>query len=133
MTDATAVERLPYPPGPSHFAIWRGFFELARDPLGFMAKASSVGPVVRVPIGPERLVFVTDPALIHELLVGRYADLIKDQITQKLSEVLGNGLVTSEGSFWRGQRKLIAPLFNRKHLNVYAATMAERIKPRPEP
>ncbi len=130
MPPSSPAAQLPYPPGPGRLRVLRSFLNLAKDPLGFMDRAAAAGPVVRVPIGHERLVFVTDPALIHELLVGRYAELVKDRVTQKLAEVLGNGLVTSEGSFWRGQRKLIAPLFNRKHLTGYAATMAARTEAR---
>lgn len=118
-------EQLPYPPGPNRRAILGGFLGLARDPLGFMQAAANSGPVVKVPIGRERLVFVSDPAAIHELLVGQSSLLVKDYVTRKLMEVLGNGLLTSEGSFWRGQRKLISPLFSRKHLALYADTMAE--------
>jgi cytochrome P450 len=38
--------------------------------------------------------------------------------------VLGNGLVTSEGAFWRRQRKLIQPAFLKSRVASYAPVMA---------
>jgi cytochrome P450 len=107
-------------------SMFGAFVDLAGDPLAFMGRAPSHGPLVRVRIGRETLIFVAEPELIHSVLVGRASELLKDQITQKLNETLGNGLLTSEGDFWRRQRRLMAPLFNRSHLASYGATMAER-------
>jgi len=118
---------LPRPPGPTPWAVVSSFAELRADPPEFMAKlARTYGPVVRVNLGVERLIYVNDPELIQEILVGRAADLVKDSITQKLNETLGNGLLTSEGAFWRRQRKLMAPLFKRKTLESYASVMVDR-------
>ena len=117
---------LPHPPGPGTWAVLGSFARLAHDPLAFMVASATHGPVVRVRIGTERLVFLTDPALIHEVLVGRASEMLKDAVTQKLNETMGNGLLTSEGSFWRRQRKLMAPLFRRRQLAAYADVMAQR-------
>lgn len=117
---------LPPPPGPNGVAMLGSFLRLAQDPLAFMKTAARHGTVVRVRIGSERLVFLTDPALIHDVLVGRASDMLKDRVTQKLNETMGNGLLTSEGSFWRRQRKTMAPLFKRKQLAAYAQVMTER-------
>jgi cytochrome P450 len=117
---------LPHPPGPGGVAVLGSFLRLAQDPLAFMKIVASHGTVVRVRIGPERLVFLTDPAIIHEVLVGRASEMVKDRITQKLNETMGNGLLTSEGSFWRRQRKTMAPLFKRKQLAAYAEVMTDR-------
>jgi cytochrome P450 len=42
--------------------------------------------------------------------------------------VLGNGLVTSEGDFWRRQRKLSAPAFQPARLGAYAGVMMEAVE-----
>lgn len=120
------VASLRRPPRPKSAALVGTFVQLAKDPLAFMRLAGQGGPISRVCIGTEKLVFVHDPALIHEVLVGRASEMVKDQITQKLNEILGNGLLTSEGAFWRRQRKLMAPLFSRKQLAGYADTMSNR-------
>src|SRR5690606_10074898 len=37
-----------------------------------------------------------------------------------LNAILGNGLVASEGDFWRKQRKLMAPSFHHQSIKKYA-------------
>lgn len=123
---AVALDLLPLAPRPQAARLLGAFFQLVSDPLAFMTMASTSGPLARVRIFRETLVFVSEPALIHQVLVGRASEMLKDRITQKLQETLGNGLLTSEGAFWRSQRKLMAPLFSRKQLAGYAATMVER-------
>jgi cytochrome P450 len=120
------MSALPRPPQVPSSSPLGAFLEIARDPLAFMGSAPGHAPLVRVRIGTESLVFVSEPELVHAVLLGRASELLKDRITQKLSETLGNGLLTSEGDFWRRQRKLMAPMFNRTHLTSYASTMIER-------
>ncbi|MEZ4591452.1 MAG: cytochrome P450 [Chloroflexota bacterium] len=40
-----------------------------------------------------------------------------------LRPVVGNGLLTSDGDFWRRQRRLAAPAFHRKRITDFAQTM----------
>ncbi len=40
-----------------------------------------------------------------------------------LRPVIGNGLLTSDGEFWRRQRRLAAPAFHRKRIASFAGTM----------
>ncbi|WP_420630931.1 cytochrome P450 [Candidatus Leptofilum sp.] len=40
-----------------------------------------------------------------------------------LQPVVGNGLLTSDGDFWRRQRRLAAPAFHRKRIAEFATTM----------
>ena len=66
---------------------------------------------------------VSDPELIGEVLLDREGVFIKDVVTRNLAEVLGNGLLTSEGDLWRRQRKLIAPSLGKVRIASYADTM----------
>jgi cytochrome P450 len=42
-----------------------------------------------------------------------------------MKAVLGEGLLTSEGSFWQKQRKLMQPAFRHENIATYAETMVE--------
>ena len=42
-----------------------------------------------------------------------------------LEPVLGRGLLTSEGSFWRRQRRIAAPAFHRRRIEGFADMMAD--------
>jgi cytochrome P450 len=45
-----------------------------------------------------------------------------------LKLLLGNGLLTSEGDFWRKQRRLIQPAFHKQKLSELTAMMVKRAK-----
>ncbi|MCL4263311.1 MAG: cytochrome P450 [Anaerolineae bacterium] len=42
-----------------------------------------------------------------------------------LTPVVGNGLLTSDGDFWRRQRRLAQPAFHRQRIATFATTMTE--------
>lgn len=57
------------PPGPTTLQVVQSFNKLRADPLAYMTRMSrDYGAVSRVPIGNERLVFVSEPELIGEVL-----------------------------------------------------------------
>ena len=113
------------PPGPEGAARLLMLPLLARDTLRFFADMPRwYGPVVMVPVGRERLIIITDPALIREVLVERGRQMHKDRLTRSLSVTLGEGLLTSEDEVWRRSRRKIAPSFQRDELEGYAAVMA---------
>jgi cytochrome P450 len=68
----------------------------------------------------------SDPDLIEQVLVRDGKHYIKHFGARAFKPVLGNGLVTSEGAFWRRQRKLIQPAFLKARVATYAATMADQ-------
>jgi cytochrome P450 len=78
------------------------------------------------PLGQATL--VGDPEMARQVLVERYARYQKKSKSYVVLRILmGNGLVTSEGEFWRGQRKLVQPAFHRKRLETIFGMMVERI------
>jgi cytochrome P450 len=115
---------LPRPPGPPATAMLTELRALQRGPVEYFGSlAQRFGPVARTRIGHERIVVVSDPAAVHDLLVRQQGLLHKDRITNLLRRSLGEGLLTSEGDFWRKQRKTMAPLFRRKQLAAWVDEM----------
>lgn len=105
--------------------LW-AFPRLARAPLAFFTDTQArFGDLAWIRIGTERIVLVSDPQLIDDLLWGQHAKLEKDSITKRLRLALGDGLLTSEGERWRDHRRRIAPSFQRTDLAAYAATMQD--------
>ncbi|WP_437729928.1 cytochrome P450 [Sorangium sp. So ce1335] len=99
---------------------------LLRDPLGVCLEcARRYGDIVDlgVPLSPTYL--VSRPDLIEHLLVEDHRSYIKDRTTRDLSEILGDGLVTSEGDRWRRMRRLVQPGFHRERVASYGAVMVE--------
>src|SRR5579862_7698383 len=77
-----------------------------RDPLDFLREtANRHGDVVRVSIGPLRMTLVSHPELVENVLVSQNRLWQKDRFLRVLRPVLGDGLLSSEGDFWRRQRR----------------------------
>ncbi len=68
---------------------------------------------------------LSDPELMHEILVERADEFNKGIITRVFKPVVGNGLLTSEGDFWKRQRKLAQPAFHYHRIESYGTIMAE--------
>jgi cytochrome P450 len=73
-----------------------------------------------------KTVVTRDPAHIHRVLVTDGESYQKPETgigATQLRTFLGNGLVSSNGDFWRGQRRQIQPAFDGRHLETYSDTM----------
>jgi cytochrome P450 len=100
--------------------------EFSRDQLGSMTSwARQYGDVVSIRFGPRSIVFVHHPDLVEEVLVTQNRKFIKHYRLRQTERTLGQGLLTSEGSFWRGQRKLAQPAFHRERIAAYGRFMVE--------
>jgi cytochrome P450 len=100
-----------------------------RDPLRQFPKwIEEYGDVVRIKGAIGQGVILGSPELAHQVLVERYARYQKKSHSYIVLRILmGNGLVTSEGEFWRGQRKLVQPAFHRRRLDGIFGMMVERV------
>jgi cytochrome P450 len=68
---------------------------------------------------------IFDPELIETVLIADHASFEKDAFVRDLEQVLGKGLLNSEGQQWRRQRKLTAPSFQRSEIGAYAEQMVD--------
>jgi cytochrome P450 len=102
------------------------FIDARRDVLGLIeGGVRRYGPTVRFKMGPFRLVIVNRPEDVRHVLVTNRDNYRKSPSYQVLKAVLGNGLITSEGDFWRRQRKLAQPAFHHQSLASFADTMGQ--------
>ncbi len=111
-------------PGPVGLPLVGSMFSGARDPLDFMTRLQREwGDVASFRVGRDHFVLLSHPDDVERLLVAEKDGLVKDRVTHKLSDVLGQGLLTSEGDTWRRQRKLAAPSFQPKQVAAYGEVM----------
>ncbi len=109
---------------------WRDFGLIHRNFSGNMLAGLTFvhrryGPFVRTRL-PMHLYFVADPAVIDEILVKKADAFRKDRTSRLMGRVIGKGLLVNEGDSWRRQRRLMQPAFHQRHLQSYAALMADR-------
>jgi cytochrome P450 len=95
-----------------------------RDPLAFFTHcARTYGDITAVRYFNFRVFFINNPAYIEDVLVNNARKFHKGRVLQANKGVFGEGLLTSEGSFWLRQRRLAQPAFHRARIAAYAETM----------
>ncbi|HMZ35582.1 MAG TPA: cytochrome P450 [Leptospiraceae bacterium] len=118
------------PPGPRGFQVFTGSMHFARNPLGYMqyvVKKYGDAVLLTAPNGGSFYLF-NHPAQIEEILVKKNNYFKKDIFTRRLSEILGRGLLTSDGEHWLRQRRLIQPVFSRERVQSYSGFVLDYAK-----
>lgn len=122
---AQAAITIQRPPGKPAAFIGGNLLHYRRNPLGFlMDNARNYGDMVRIMFGPYYAYQINHPDDVRDVLV-TYADKFHKSVVYKrlLSQYLGNGLLISDGDYWKRQRRLAQPAFHTKRINTYAQTM----------
>jgi cytochrome P450 len=91
------------------------------NPLDFLLDVARRGDVYGFHLGPFPLVLFNNAEYVQSILVEHADDLSKGRLIHRAFG--GNGLFVSEGEFHRRQRKLMAPIFQPRHIASYAETM----------
>ena len=95
-----------------------------RDAMGFLVRcARDYGDVVPIRLGPSRMLVLSHPDLVQEVLVAQHTNFDKGESHRLTRSLLGNSLLSSEGDFWRRQRRLAQPAFHHQRIAAYAETM----------
>jgi cytochrome P450 len=118
------VRPLNAPPGPKGHLLGDNLREYAQDPLGFLSgSAREHGDAVRLRFMGQTFYLLSHPDLIEYVLVENNRNFTKTRILRRNRRLLGEGLLTSEGGFWRRQRRLAQPAFHRKRVAAYGEVM----------
>jgi cytochrome P450 len=122
---ASATKLVPgLPPGPKGRFLVGSMLEMSRDWLGFYTRcAKDYGDVVRFRIAHVPIYLLVNPRDIEYVLVTNAGNFTKSADYRALARILGKGLLTSEGEFWRRQRSLIQPAFRHDSILSYAPVM----------
>jgi cytochrome P450 len=113
---------------PSHW-LFGPAYHARRDPLKWIPHwIKEHGEICTIVSRLGQATIVASPELARLVLADHYAHYQqKSQPYMVLRLLMGNGLVTSEGAFWHGQRKLVQPAFHRRRLDALFAMMVERV------
>ncbi len=99
--------------------------DFLRDPLEYQLKARErFGDVFRSRIG-MLVHFLYHPDHVRRVLYDNQKNYPRGWHYRLVRNLLGNGLVVSEGDHWRRQRRLAQPAFHRQRLSGYAQIMVE--------
>lgn len=95
-----------------------------RDPLAILQTLQQrYDRLVHLNIGGRHQYLVMTPEDAKHVLQENHRNYGRSPAFRVLQIFLGNGLLTSDGDFWRRQRRLAQPAFHRQRLAALAQTM----------
>jgi cytochrome P450 len=108
----------------------RHLFSLLRqyqqDPLQFTTQLHQKhGKLVRLEFGPKRIFILNDPDDIGRVLQTHHANYPKLGSYTITSFLLGQGLLTSNGSLWIKQRRMVQPFFQPRLIPTFMDLFAQ--------
>jgi cytochrome P450 len=112
------------PPGPIGPPIVGMALKIRSDPLNALRTlARDYGDIVLFHVLMQERILLNHPDFVEQVLVIQQDKFHKSELTRRITgRMLGQGLLTSEGEFWRRQRRLVQPAFHRSRINEYGAT-----------
>jgi cytochrome P450 len=112
------------PPGPTEGFDIGGSEESLERLRDYYAR---FGDVYRV-FAPARGVYnyiINHPEDIKRVMLSNHRNYTKGDGMDRVKILLGNGIMTSEGDFWRRQRRMMQPAFHRRVIAQFADLIAE--------
>lgn len=68
-------------------------------------------------------ILINDPDAVKAILVKNHENYKKGPGFERVKMLLGNGIIVSDGTFWRRQRRMIQPAFSRQCIDGLADKM----------
>lgn len=123
---ATATSRKI--PRPKAYDLLMGNInQLRTERLLFLRdQQKELGDIFELRIPGRKLIVCTDPEAIKHVLVDNNKNYTKSFAYDSIRLFLGNGLLTSEGEFWKKQRRLAQPAFHKQKLDLMFRNMVEQ-------
>jgi cytochrome P450 len=101
--------------------------DLARDPLELLMRG--VGhDMTEYRFGPKAAFLLNHPDLVRRVFVETPDRWDKRTANNKVFRlVFGNSLVTSDGDYWKRQRRIAAPAFHHQRIRSFVETMRDSV------
>jgi len=116
-------EQLPHLPG--HW-LTGNLSEFNNDTLAYIEKLAKLGDTTFIKFGPFPGYLFNHPDDVRDILVTKNASMHKPNVTkQAVKDISGENLFSSDGDYWKTQRKLIAPAFHTQRIREYADIMVD--------
>lgn len=113
-------ERQRIPDGPAEK------YDSSRDLLSWMKdQFDQFGSIYRASVYGTDVYVVSDPRYADHILRVNWQNYPKGQAIKRIGLLLGNGLMVSEGEFWKSQRRMVQPAFHHEAAGALINVIAE--------
>ena len=114
------------PRGPRNFPVVGNLAAFRAKPLQFLTRvAQEYGDISYFRLANQDIYLLNHPDFVRDVLVTNQANFTKSRFLQRARVLLGDGLLTSEGSIHVRQRRLVQPAFHRDRMAAYAQVMID--------
>jgi cytochrome P450 len=105
------ARNLHIPPGPKEP------YKHGDDLLEWMGhQFEKFGDIYKASVYGSDVYAIRDVDFAYHVLVENWQSYVKGQMIRRVALLLGNGLMVSEGEFWKRQRRMIQPSFNAESM-----------------
>ena len=103
----------------------KSFMENPREFLSQLQQYDS--PVIRFRLAHQTAYYLTTPEAVLPISQKRHSNYFKGGTAMEIGrKLLGNGLIFSNGDFWKRQRRIANPAFHKDCLEHYTQVMQHR-------
>jgi cytochrome P450 len=115
------------PAGPAGQWLLGNALEFRRDPLGLLSRAArEFGDVAELRLGPARLLLLSRPEDIAEVLVDRAGEVAKSKLMSVAGRlVMGEAIDALDGEPWAERMRAVAPAFRKARVGPARAVVEE--------
>ncbi|MCX5612514.1 MULTISPECIES: cytochrome P450 [unclassified Streptomyces] len=119
---------VPFVPvaGPRRLPLLGNLPAFGRDPLAFLERLrDEFGDVVTWSLGPMKIISLTHPEHIAELLGSNEGHFENLDAGWAFKQLVGKSVMRSQGAVWRRKRSLVQPSVRPSQVRRYATTMVD--------
>lgn len=119
-------KQLPPEPKYKHWLFGSGYALRDNAHNEMMRLVKECGDIFLLKLPFTRITIAAKPEYVRHVLLENNKNYYKSLAYDFLKVLLGNGLLTSEGEFWKKQRRLAQPAFSKQKLADLTAMMVRR-------
>ena len=113
-------------PGPRGGLLMGNLAEYKRDPITMLLRLREEhGDIVRNRLGPFLTHALAHPDHVEYVLQENHRNYVRGRFYDNFKLFFGDGLLTTDGEFWRRHRRAVQPAFHKKQLDGTAGVVAE--------
>ncbi len=124
ISEEKPLKEMPVLPPTSWWLILKNLLSMLSNPLNFLSEwFEEYGDIYDMNSRFFTIYVISNPDYIQEIMVSNKTDYGKSDHYKVLKHSLGNGLLISEGEFWKKQRRIAQPAFHQQSMKNFLETM----------
>ena len=119
MTTTSRTAALRQVPGPRGGPLLGSLPQWKTSTAEFLLQVQrDYGEISRMKLGPQTVYLVSDPDAVGRVLKENSGNYVRGSLYEQFKTVMGDGLLTTDGDFWKSHRRAVQPAFLRKAVSA---------------